>query len=316
MRHAIAPRRRRVHAALPGTAGRRDHAPRFADWLDETGEAHNAAWASFIRLKAEADRHDFGSRERRELDRRADAFAPEIRARLTISAKRFVGYPESLLQLLPAPNITVRLAGFEVPLAVLELVPESVARENLVLPLDLQRNTLLFATTDPHNDDTAQKLQFILNKHIVLVTAAHGEVLDRINHLYGQSETESVDSVSYESPIVGLENHPASFNLFSIFHTAFSSAATGFTMEVTARGCEVRYHSGEAQLSEQLYEPIVYDRLIEHLLAERIDPEYTRGAYACADLDVPLLSGRRFPVTLERQPSARNSRWFRLRFRW
>jgi hypothetical protein len=105
-----------------------------------------------------------------------------------------------------------------------------------------------------------------------------------------------------------LEDHPASFNLFSIFHTAFSSSATDFTMEVNARGCAVRYHLGEVPMLEELYDPSVYDRLLEHLLAERIDPDYTRGVYTCSDLDVP--------VTLERQLDAHNPRWFRLRFRW
>src|SRR6266542_6112212 len=87
----------------------------FADGLEETGEPHNTAWAHFIRRRIEADRHPPDSRERRELDREADSYAPRIRANLTIPAALFVGYPKSLLQLLPAPNITVRLADFAVP---------------------------------------------------------------------------------------------------------------------------------------------------------------------------------------------------------
>ena len=100
--------------------------------------------------------------------------------------------------------------------------PESVARENLVLPLDLRGRTLLVATTEPHNFDTAQKLEFILNKDIVLVNAAPDEVLETINRLYGQSETVSVDSVSYESPLVGLGGDEVSGYLYGVFHTAFS----------------------------------------------------------------------------------------------
>ena len=170
----------------------------FADWLDETGEAHNAAWASYIRLKAEADRHDFGTRERSELDRQADAFAPEIRARLTISANKFVGYPKSLLLLLPAPNITVRLTGFEVANVTRDYMPESVARANLALPLDVQGNTVLIATANPRDIDLAQKLTFILNKHIVAVGAEGYDVQAAIDRSYPFPALETVDEVLVE----------------------------------------------------------------------------------------------------------------------
>jgi len=288
----------------------------FADWLQETGEPHNAAWANFIRLRIEADRYPPDSAARRAGDREADTYAPRIRANLTIPAALFAGYPKSLLQLLPAPNITVRLADFAVPHPVLELVPESVARENLVLPLGAQERTLLLAAVNPHDADLARKLEFILNLDIVLVRAARDDVLDAINRAYGPTETESVASGSYESPLIGLQGDPASGALFGIFHTAFSSTATGFTMEVNTRGCLVRYYAGETQLTEELFDAVVYDRLLEHLLAERSNSDYAHDDYTCADLDVPLLSGRRFPVTLERCIGDRDARRFRLRFRW
>jgi peptide/nickel transport system substrate-binding protein len=63
----------------------------------------------------------------------------------------------------------VDLAELEIPKAVIELVPESVARENVVVPLSLEGNTLKIITADPTNYDTIQKLQFILNKDIVPV---------------------------------------------------------------------------------------------------------------------------------------------------
>src|SRR5215211_3313191 len=82
----------------------------FADWLEETGEEHNAAWAHFIRLKVEADRYPRNSPTRHEIERHAGQYAVYIRARLAIPAKLFIGYPKSLLELLPATNITVNLA--------------------------------------------------------------------------------------------------------------------------------------------------------------------------------------------------------------
>ncbi len=57
----------------------------------------------------------------------------------------------------------VDLAEVQIPKSVIELVPESVARENVVIPLGLDNNTLTLVTSDPTNYDTVQKLQFILN---------------------------------------------------------------------------------------------------------------------------------------------------------
>ena len=182
----------------------------FADWLEETGEPHSIAWAHYIRLMIEAARQQPESVECVRLIRRADDLAPDIRAQLTISAKKFVDYPKSLLQLLPAPNITVRLAQFEIPRQVLEIMPESVARENLVIPLDLQKRTLLVASADPHWYDTWQKLVFILNRDIVFVRAEREDVQRAINHWYGQTEVEVVDSILVDftataSPYIRIE---------------------------------------------------------------------------------------------------------------
>src|SRR5437764_15471902 len=80
----------------------------FADWLQETGRPWNVAWAYYIRAKAEADRHEPGSPGRAELEQQAAEYARRVEARLTIPASLFVGYPKSLLQLLPPQNITVR----------------------------------------------------------------------------------------------------------------------------------------------------------------------------------------------------------------
>ncbi len=172
----------------------------FADWLEETGVPHNIAWAYYIRLKAEANLHDSDSDECDERNREADEYAPKIRANLTIPAALFVGYPKSLLQLLPASNITVRLAEFAVPIEVLEYMPESVARANLVLPLDVQGRTLLVAIADPHDRDTTQKVEFILNRSIVGVRAERHDLQAALDREYGNVVYETVESVSYEYP--------------------------------------------------------------------------------------------------------------------
>jgi type IV pilus assembly protein PilB len=85
-----------------------------------------------------------------------------------------------------------------VPASVVELVPESVARENVVLPLSQDGNVLKIIMADPSDFDTVQKLQFILNKDITPVIAAREQIIEAINRHYGQTETESVDSMLAE----------------------------------------------------------------------------------------------------------------------
>ena len=81
----------------------------------------------------------------------------------------------------------VDLEEVEIPKAVIELVPESVARENVVLPLSLEGNVLKIIMSDPTNFDTIEKLQFILNKDIQPVLAAHEQIVEAINRHYGQT---------------------------------------------------------------------------------------------------------------------------------
>src|SRR5206468_2974321 len=93
----------------------------------------------------------------------------------------------------------------EIPKAVIELVPESVARENLVLPLSLEGSMLKIITADPTNYDTLQKLQFILNKDVQPVLAVQEQIQEAINRNYGQTETESVDSMLVEFTDTAIE---------------------------------------------------------------------------------------------------------------
>jgi type IV pilus assembly protein PilB len=95
------------------------------------------------------------------------------------------------LQFIDLTNVTV-------PSAVIELVPESVARENVILPLTQEGSVLKIIMADPSDFDTVQKLQFILNKDITPVIAAREQIVEAINRHYGQTETESVDSMLAE----------------------------------------------------------------------------------------------------------------------
>ena len=93
---------------------------------------------------------------------------------------------------------SVSLAEITIPPSVIEMVPESVARENVVIPLSQDNGVLKIVISDPSDFDTIQKLQFILNKDIQPVLAAKEQIVEAINRHYGQTETESVDSMLQE----------------------------------------------------------------------------------------------------------------------
>jgi hypothetical protein len=93
---------------------------------------------------------------------------------------------------------TVAAADLNPPRAVLELVPESVARENLVFPLSLDGETLTCAAADASNLLIQDKLSFILNKRVRLVPARPEVIRAAIQRHYGRAETQSVDSTLQE----------------------------------------------------------------------------------------------------------------------
>ncbi len=92
----------------------------------------------------------------------------------------------------------VDLEETEISQSMVELVPESVARENIVIPVAEEGGRLKIACEDPMNFDVMQKLQFILNRDIEMVMAPKESILTAINRSYGQTETESVDSMLME----------------------------------------------------------------------------------------------------------------------
>lgn len=90
------------------------------------------------------------------------------------------------------------LDNLQIESSIIELVPESVARENTCIPVEFLGERLLVAVTDPSNFDVMEKLRFILNRDVELTMAPKESINDAINRFYGGSETESVDSMLME----------------------------------------------------------------------------------------------------------------------
>jgi len=92
----------------------------------------------------------------------------------------------------------IDLTDVVIPPSVVELVPESVARENAVLPLSESEGELKVIVSDPLDYDTFDKLRFILNRQIEVVLAPRDAILEAINRHYGQTVGESADSMLQE----------------------------------------------------------------------------------------------------------------------
>ncbi len=92
----------------------------------------------------------------------------------------------------------VDLDSFEISDNIIELMPESVARENVVLPLAEVDGRLKVVMSDPSDVDTMEKLRFILNRDVRTALAPRSAILEAINRVYGQVEGESADSILQE----------------------------------------------------------------------------------------------------------------------
>jgi uncharacterized protein (TIGR02996 family) len=193
-----------------------DDAPRliYADWIEEHGDPRG----EFMRIQCQLAAMSAEDPRRRRLERHEhdllachqDRWLGELRPLL--SAWTFhrgflnvISVPAAIYlqrEAIPHPasvrRVEVDLDGFEPHPHVLELVPESVARENFVLAIGWRGRTLVMALWEPRDREMLVKLQFILNRNIEFVAADGEQLMAAINRLYGDAETESVDSILYE----------------------------------------------------------------------------------------------------------------------
>ena len=88
----------------------------------------------------------------------------------------------------PAPSVkSVNLSDMNVPPTIIEMVPESVARENVLIPIGEENGVLQIAMRDPLDYDTILKVQFILARDIEPALAPAEQIVAAINRHYGQS---------------------------------------------------------------------------------------------------------------------------------
>ncbi len=92
----------------------------------------------------------------------------------------------------------VDLTNRAIPLGIIELVPESLARENAILPYEEDGDLLRIVCSDPNDIETFDKLRFILNRPIEPVLAPKEAIHEAVNRHYGQAIGESADSLIQE----------------------------------------------------------------------------------------------------------------------
>ena len=92
----------------------------------------------------------------------------------------------------------VNLDTMDIPASVIAMIPESVARENIVIPLGMDEDRLRVAMVNVNDLDVIDKLRFMVNRDIQPVGAPKESIQNAINRYYGGSETESVDSMLME----------------------------------------------------------------------------------------------------------------------
>jgi len=92
----------------------------------------------------------------------------------------------------------VDLTEVSIPENIIELVPESVSRENGILPMAEGDDSLVVIMSDPLDIETIEKLRFILNRRVEVALSPEENIQEAINKYYGQQEGESADSMLQE----------------------------------------------------------------------------------------------------------------------
>ncbi len=155
----------------------------------------------------------------------------------------------------------VELREIEIPASVIELVPESIARENIVMPLSQENGIIKVIMHNPMDFETIEKLRFVLNREIGVALAPKETIVEAINKYYGSStkETESVDSmlqeftdtaIDYVDDVsgkaagnLGLEegNAPVIRLVYLVIQEAVNSRASDIHIEPFADRIRIRY---------------------------------------------------------------------------
>ena len=82
--------------------------------------------------------------------------------------------------------------------AILELLPESIARRQRCLPVALDGHVLTVVMSEPPAPEVLEQLQFVANRPVSVAMAPAGDLLAAIDRCYGSADAEAADVILWE----------------------------------------------------------------------------------------------------------------------
>lgn len=88
---------------------------------------------------------------------------------------------------------TVSLERLDIPRYILDLLPEGVARQFLALPIAEEGEAVRLAVADAPSPEALERLQFVLNRPLVLSLAPEGSIHAALERYFGQTDGAIAD---------------------------------------------------------------------------------------------------------------------------
>ncbi len=167
----------------------------FADWLEESGTRSNVAWSKFLRLSEEVAGLTPGTESHGKKSRLVARLGTMIQAKLRYKAEIFAADAVHLRRVLPLRCMALDVDTVSVSAALAEVLPESLAREYGVVPLDLDATTLTVAS-EGLTGDAAENLGFLVDRRVEWVPAPR----DAVERAYEAVGVEYVDCLTFSIP--------------------------------------------------------------------------------------------------------------------
>jgi tetratricopeptide (TPR) repeat protein len=123
----------------------------------------------------------------------AVAYYDRGRCQINLANLGYANQQPSVNAIAESPGVqSIDLAELTVPTAVLKLVSESEARENVVLPLSCDNGVLRIVMSNPDDFDMLKKLRFIFEMDIERLVAPRAQLIEAIDRHYKQTGIDVV----------------------------------------------------------------------------------------------------------------------------
>lgn len=128
---------------------------------------------------------------------------------------------------------SVSLYRFPINEQLISLIPKEVARDNVLLPIELHENTLTVAMNDPLDYFAIDDLELMTGFDVKPVIATKEDILQAINKYYDMDESIDEDGIGEDAPAVKL--------LDQILQTGVTLRASDVHMDPSEGKVSIRY---------------------------------------------------------------------------